>query len=49
VSDMSHMFDGATNFNQTLYDWDTRKVTKHIYFSDGAGFRITRPHFRPPF
>ena len=33
---MSHMFDGATAFNQPLNTWDTSKVTDMSHMFDGA-------------
>ncbi|MCK4997609.1 BspA family leucine-rich repeat surface protein [Candidatus Pacearchaeota archaeon] len=39
VSDMSHMFFGAINFNQNLSNWDTSKVTDMMYlFADTSLF-----------
>ncbi|GAB6073691.1 BspA family leucine-rich repeat surface protein [Nautilia lithotrophica] len=36
VKNMSHMFDGATNFNQPLNDWNVSSVTNMSHMFDGA-------------
>ena len=37
VTNMSSMFDDATNFNQDISSWDVSNVKDSTYFATGSG------------